>query len=57
MPKAWISRRLGGDQIDYADEKPAIRKLFTEALARHDLKPRMAEASRAELAEPASQAA
>ena len=22
VPKAWISRRIGGDQIDYADEKP-----------------------------------
>ncbi len=22
VPKAWISRRLGGDQIDYADERP-----------------------------------
>ena len=22
VPKAWISRRLGGDQIDYADENP-----------------------------------
>jgi len=46
VPKAWISRRLGGDQIDYADERPAIRQLFTEALARHDLKPRMDEAYR-----------
>jgi len=40
VPKAWISRRLGGDQIDYADEPPAIRKLFAEALTKHDLKPR-----------------
>src|SRR5712671_4673527 len=22
VPKAWISRRAGGDQIDYADENP-----------------------------------
>ena len=22
VPKAWISRRIGGDQIDYADEAP-----------------------------------
>src|SRR5436309_7283977 len=57
VPKAWISRRMGGDQIDYADEKPEIRKLFTEALAKHDLKPRMEEAYRAELAESASKAA
>jgi len=57
VPKAWISRRMGGDQIDYVDEKPEIRKLFTEALAQHDLKPRMEEAYRAELAESASKAA
>ena len=29
VPKAWISRRLGGDQIDYADESPRIRQWFT----------------------------
>ncbi len=57
VPKAWISRRMGGDQIDYVDEKPEIRKLFIEALAKHDLKPRMEEAYRAELAESASKAA
>ncbi|HYS74849.1 MAG TPA: ethanolamine ammonia lyase-activating protein, partial [Burkholderiales bacterium] len=57
VPKAWISRRMGGDQIDYVDEKPEIRKLFTEALAKHDLKPRMEEAYRVELAESASKAA
>jgi hypothetical protein len=57
VPKAWISRRLGGDQIDYADERPAIRQLFTEALAKHDLKPRMEEAYRAELTELPTKAA
>jgi len=57
VPKAWISRRLGGDQIDYADEPPAIRKLFAEALAKHDLKPRMEEAYRAELGETTTKAA
>jgi oxalate decarboxylase/phosphoglucose isomerase-like protein (cupin superfamily) len=57
VPKAWISRRQGGDQIDYVDEKPEIRKLFTEALAKHDLKPRMEEAYRAERGESASKAA
>jgi hypothetical protein len=57
VPKAWISRRLGGDQIDYADEKPSIRKLFTEALAKHELKPRMEEAYRAELTELPTKAA
>ena len=34
VPKAWISRRVGGDQIDYADESPRIRQWFAEALAR-----------------------
>ena len=24
VPKAWISQRLGGNQIDYADERPEI---------------------------------
>jgi oxalate decarboxylase/phosphoglucose isomerase-like protein (cupin superfamily) len=41
VPKAWVSRRLGGDQIDYADEAPAIRQLFAEELARHGLASRM----------------
>jgi hypothetical protein len=57
VPKAWISRRLGGDQIDYADEKPVIRQLFAEALARNDLKPRMEDAYRAENGELPSKAA
>ena len=51
VPKAWISQRLGGDQIDYADESPKIRTMFAEALARHGLRPRMDEAYQAELAE------
>jgi hypothetical protein len=51
VPKAWISRRLGGDQIDYADESPAIRRLFSEELAKHDLMPRMEQAYQAELAD------
>jgi len=51
VPKAWISRRLGGDQVDYADEKPLIREWFTGALAKHNLKPRMEEAYQAEVAE------
>jgi len=24
VPKAWISRRVGGDQLDYADETPMV---------------------------------
>ena len=41
---AWISRRVGGDQIDYADEKPAIRTMFSEALAKHGMSPKMDDA-------------
>ena len=48
VPKAWISRRLGGDQIDYADERPEIRKWFSEALAKNGLKPNMDKAYSAE---------
>jgi oxalate decarboxylase/phosphoglucose isomerase-like protein (cupin superfamily) len=51
VPKAWISKRLGGDQIDYADESAEVRQMFAEALAKHGLKSRMDEAYRAELAE------
>jgi hypothetical protein len=57
VPKAWISKRLGGDQIDYADESPAVRNWFSEALAKHGLKPRMEQAYAAELAELPSKAA
>ena len=49
VPKAWISRRVGGDQIDYADESPFVRQTFSEALARVGLQPRMDEAYLAEL--------
>jgi oxalate decarboxylase/phosphoglucose isomerase-like protein (cupin superfamily) len=55
VPKAWISRRLGGDQIDYADESPRVRQLFADALAERGLTPRMDaayEAERAGLAPP-----
>jgi oxalate decarboxylase/phosphoglucose isomerase-like protein (cupin superfamily) len=51
VPKAWISRRVGGDQIDYADETQKVRTMFADALARKGLKPRMDEAYEAELAE------
>ena len=51
VPKAWISRRVGGDQIDYADESPRIRQWFTEALARRGLESRMDDAYTAELAD------
>src|SRR5439155_12264553 len=57
VPKAGISRRLGGDQIDYADERAASRQVFAEALAKHALKPRMEEAYRAGLGELPTKAA
>ena len=44
VPTAWISKRVGGDQIDYADEDPKIRSMFSDALASHGLKPRMDDA-------------
>jgi hypothetical protein len=46
---SWISRRLGGNQIDYADETPAVRKMFDDALARHRLQSRMGGAYEREL--------
>ena len=51
VPKAWISRRIGGDQIDYADEQPDVRQIFAEALAKHGLTPKMDDAYQAELAD------
>jgi oxalate decarboxylase/phosphoglucose isomerase-like protein (cupin superfamily) len=51
VPKSWISRRQGGDQIDYADESPRIRQWFQDALAKRGLESRMQKAYEAELAE------
>jgi hypothetical protein len=51
VPKAWISQRIGGDQIDYADESPVVRETFAKALAEHGLVPRMDEAYASELAD------
>ena len=51
VPKAWISRRVGGDQIDYVDEKPMVRKLFSEELAKHGMKSKMDEAYETEKSE------
>jgi len=51
VPKAWISRRVGGDQIDYVDEKPIVRKLFAEELAKHGMKSKMDEAYETEKVE------
>jgi oxalate decarboxylase/phosphoglucose isomerase-like protein (cupin superfamily) len=49
VPMSWISRRLGGYQIDYADETQQVREMFAQALARHGLEPRMDEAYEREL--------
>ena len=49
VPKAWISKRIGGDQIDYADETPVVRTLFAEALAQHGMAPKMEAVYEAEL--------
>ncbi|MEA2823865.1 MAG: hypothetical protein QOF03_347, partial [Alphaproteobacteria bacterium] len=51
VPTAWISRRVGGDQIDYADETQQIRSTFEDALARHGMTPRMEDAYQKELAD------
>jgi len=48
VPKAWISQRIGGDQIDYADEKPLVRTMFSEALAKHGLETKMEKVYEAE---------
>jgi hypothetical protein len=48
VPMSWISRRLGGTQVDYADEAPLVRQMFADALARHGMQPRMDEIYAAE---------
>jgi hypothetical protein len=42
--------RVGGDQIDYADESPLVRDTFRKALAEHGMQPRMDAFYEAELA-------
>ncbi len=44
VPKAWISKRVGGDQIDYADEDPNIRAEFEAELAKNGLQTAMTSA-------------
>lgn len=41
VSKGWISRRIGGNQIDYADESSAVRGTFEEALRRSGADNRM----------------
>jgi len=56
VPKAWISKRLGGDQIDYADEAPAVRTMFAAELTKHGLTPKMDAAYAAEQVDLAKKA-
>jgi oxalate decarboxylase/phosphoglucose isomerase-like protein (cupin superfamily) len=49
VPMSWISRRVGGNQIDYADESEMVRKMFAAALAKHGLESRMADVYQREL--------
>ena len=49
VPKAWISRRIGGDQIDYADESEEVRSQFAAALSKHGLTSKMQSAYEAEV--------
>ena len=51
VPKAWISKRVGGDQIDYADEDPSIRQTFAGELAKRGLEMKMDRAYETELAD------
>ena len=50
VPKAWISKRIGGDQIDYVDEAPLIKSMFKDELSKVGLEPRMDQAYQDELA-------
>ena len=49
VPLSWISRRLGGNQIDYADETTQVRNLFRESLSRHGVETSMDPVYAAEL--------
>ena len=49
VPKAWISARIGGDQIDYADESQHVRTLFQDALAENNVTPDMDQFYEAEI--------
>jgi oxalate decarboxylase/phosphoglucose isomerase-like protein (cupin superfamily) len=51
VPKAWISRRVGGDQIDYADETSLVRSTFADELAQRGIASRMDAIYQAELAD------
>ena len=50
VPKAWISQRVGGDQIDYADESALVRDTFRTALTAVGMEPQMDAVYESELA-------
>jgi quercetin dioxygenase-like cupin family protein len=49
VPLSWISRRLGGNQIDYADESTLVRTLFATELAKHGVTSKMEPVYEAEV--------
>jgi mannose-6-phosphate isomerase-like protein (cupin superfamily) len=49
VPYSWISRRLGGSQIDYADEPQVVRDLFEREIAANGVSSRMPEVYEKEL--------
>jgi oxalate decarboxylase/phosphoglucose isomerase-like protein (cupin superfamily) len=51
VPKAWISRRVGGDQIDYVDERKNIRDEFEQELKKRGIETKMTKAYEQELAD------
>lgn len=50
VPLSWISRRQGGNQIDYADESALVRSTYAEALAKNGVTPKMDKVYEDELA-------
>lgn len=50
VPLSWISRRQGGNQIDYADESELVRSTYAEALAKNGVTPKMDKVYQDELA-------
>jgi oxalate decarboxylase/phosphoglucose isomerase-like protein (cupin superfamily) len=49
VPLSWVSRRKGGNQIDYADEPAIVRQMYEENLARNGLTSKMEDVYRDEL--------
>ena len=50
VPKAWLNLKEGGEQINYADEDPMVRKMFEEELAKIGEQSKMGPAYEAEKA-------